>query len=103
MGFSTRPVPAKTFYPEQMYKIIASALYPDVAPRAPAMPTQVATVQEDHREKKQSLKRVSALSGVVSLASTVEHLAWDVPQIAACRNVGLPEALQAKQRRRQMV
>ena len=50
-----------------------SALYPHVAtPCAPAMPVQAVTVQEEHREKEQSLKHTSALSGVGALASVVE-------------------------------
>ena len=61
------------FYPQEMCKIIASALYPHVAtPCAPAMPVQAVIVQEEHREKEQSLKRTSALSGVGALASVVE-------------------------------
>ena len=62
------------FYPRQMTVQIAKALYPSMSfsHHAPAMPCFSCTHEHEHRDKEQTLKHVSALSGIDAMAIAVE-------------------------------
>ena len=53
---------------------IAKALYPSMSfsHNAPAMPCLPCTHEHEHRDKEQTLKHVSALSGIDAMAIAVE-------------------------------
>ena len=62
------------FYPRQMTVQIAKALYPSMSfsHNAPAMPCFPCMHKHEHRDKEQTLKHVSALSGIDAMAIAVE-------------------------------